>query len=297
MVESRKRIASTSNNTNMKRAASQLPPRIVPTKASQARDKAITASLASPKPFKRRKTTLAETDPTAKSYHTKASVLKERPSWDLRGKVQDMTNLYKLNMERLDGLAKFRRELEITRDEKDSQEKEALQKAASLRTELTTIERNHVAELSDLHANQRIEYQKLEDNKLNFARRLNTLEMEVSDARNKLMNTSRQLDQETADNAYLKTSIEKTSIAFEEAETETRLIQSKMEKINTSIADRVYEIEIKRAEIKKVDGTVDELKAKLVEAHAVRDRLQGIAKTLEQNATNGNKRAVTRVTL
>lgn len=73
-----------------------------------------------------------------------------------------MTNLYKLNVERcmflkkettyckytnpfsfflkkkiVDGLAKFRRELEVTRDEKKSQEKEALQKAASLRTELT----------------------------------------------------------------------------------------------------------------------------------------------------------------
>ncbi|GAA5814639.1 hypothetical protein MFLAVUS_008138 [Mucor flavus] len=276
----------------MKRAAPQLPPRIVPTKASQARDRAITASLAPPRPIKRRKAILAETDPLAKSYHTKASVLKERPSWDLRGKVQDMTNLYKLNVERLNGLTKFRRELEVTRDEKESQEKEALQKAASLRTELTTIERNHVIELSDLHANQRIEYQKLEDNKLNFARRLNSLETEVSDARNRLMNTSRQLDQETVDNAHLKTSIEKISIAFEEAEAETRLIKSKMEKINTSIAERVYEIEIKRGEIKKVDGTVDELKAKLAEAHAVRDRLQGVVKTLEQNATNNNKRAV-----
>lgn len=68
----------------MKRAAVQ--PRIVPTKASQARDRAINAQLSSPKPntHKRRKTTLAETDPLAKSYHTKASVLKERPAWDLR---------------------------------------------------------------------------------------------------------------------------------------------------------------------------------------------------------------------
>lgn len=37
----------------------------------------------------------------------------------------------------VNGLTKFRRELEVTRDEKESQEKEALQKAASLRTELT----------------------------------------------------------------------------------------------------------------------------------------------------------------
>ncbi|KAI8085631.1 hypothetical protein BDF21DRAFT_437746 [Thamnidium elegans] len=272
MVESRKRSATSSNNTKMKRAAPQQPPpRVIPTKASQARDRAITAQLASPKPSKRRKTTLAETDPLAKSYHTKASVLKERPSWDLRGKVQDMTNLYKLNMERLEGLTKFRRELEVTRDEKESQEKDALQKAASLRTELTTIERNHGVDISDLHANQRIEYQKLEDNKLNFARRLNTLEIEVRDARYKLVNASKQLDQETADNEHLK-------------------------HINTSIADRLYEIEKKRGDIKKVDGTVDELKSKLAEAHAVRDRLKNIVKTLEQNAVN-NKRTVTKINL
>lgn len=37
----------------------------------------------------------------------------------------------------MQSLAKFRRELEITRDEKESQEKEALQRATALRTELT----------------------------------------------------------------------------------------------------------------------------------------------------------------
>lgn len=36
----------------------------------------------------------------------------------------------------MDTLTKYKRELEITRDEKESEEKEALLKAAALRTEL-----------------------------------------------------------------------------------------------------------------------------------------------------------------
>lgn len=69
---------------------------------------------------------------------------------------------------------------------------------------MQTMERNHVVNIADLHAKQRIEYQKLEDDKLNFARKLNTLEIEVNDARNRLKIAQKQLDQETAENGFLK---------------------------------------------------------------------------------------------
>lgn len=81
MNENRKRPLQTAEPNSLKK------PRVVGTKASQARAKAITAQLDSTKPkvlHKRRTAALAETDPLAKSYHTKASGLKERPSWDLR---------------------------------------------------------------------------------------------------------------------------------------------------------------------------------------------------------------------
>lgn len=79
-------------NENKKRASTQShsplakKPKVVGTKASHARAKAITAQLDSTRPNvpKKRTRVLVETDPLAKAYHTKASGLKERPSWDLR---------------------------------------------------------------------------------------------------------------------------------------------------------------------------------------------------------------------
>lgn len=80
-MENRKRPLTPTESSAGKR------PRVVGTKASQARAKAITAQLDSTKPKvpqRKRPAVLAETDPLAKSYHTKASGLKQRPSWDLR---------------------------------------------------------------------------------------------------------------------------------------------------------------------------------------------------------------------
>lgn len=129
-------------------------------------------------------------------------------------------------MEELHG---FKRELEITNSEKESQEKETLQKAAALRTQLQEMERTNTVDVEELNANQRIEYQRLEDDNLNFSRRLTTIETDVTDAKRKLDVERKQLDQIKQDNAALRASIDTTTAALEKLEHESRNLESDME--------------------------------------------------------------------
>lgn len=133
-------------------------------------------------------------------------------------------------MEELHG---FKRELEITKSEKESQEKETLQKAAALRTQLQEMERTHTIDIEELNANQRIEYQRLEDDNLNFSRRLTTIETEVTDAKRRLEVEVKQLDQIKQDNQALTASIGTTTAAFEKLDHENRHLESDM-KVDSS---------------------------------------------------------------
>ncbi|KAG2214292.1 hypothetical protein INT47_000848 [Mucor saturninus] len=289
-MENRKRPLTPTESSAGKR------PRVVGTKASQARAKAITAQLDSTKPKvpqRKRPAVLAETDPLAKSYHTKASGLKERPSWDLRGKVEDMTQLHKFNKERLEKLNQYKLELEVLRDEKESAEKEALLKAQALQAEITTLERNHITNVADLHTNQRIESQQLEDNKLNFDRNLNNLEVEVSEANRRLQTAKGELEQRLSENQSLRDKIIKLQDSYEGAEAEIISLKSKIKHTKSSITEKEYEIEHKRTQIKSVNVNVDDLKSKLAEAHKDRDRLLSIVKDLEEDAFKNKQKVVT----
>lgn len=62
-----------------------------------------------------------------------------------------------------------------------------------------------------------------------------------------------------------------------------------MQKLETSIEDREKEIQEKKREIEKVEVTVNALKSKLADSHAVRDRLLRIAGNLRESAS-ANKR-------
>lgn len=129
-------------------------------------------------------------------------------------------------MEELNG---FKRELEILNSEKESEEKETLQKAAALRTQLQEMERKHTVDIEELNANQRIEYQRLEDDNLNFSRRLSTIETDVTDAKRRLDVELKQLDQIKQDNEALKASIDTTTAALEKLDHESRHLESDME--------------------------------------------------------------------
>lgn len=297
MSESRKRTSTSSLDTpNVRPLAKKSRPAIAGTKATQARAKAIKSQLSTSKPntVKKRKPTAEDPNTPVKSYHTTASELKKRPAWDLRGKVSDMTELYKMNLERLEDLRKFKRELEILNDEKESQEKEALQKAAALRAEIMNIERNHATDVTDLHTNHRIEYQEMVDNSLIYSRKLQSQNIELSDAKNRVEISIKQLDQIKEENSALRESMDNTTRATQEAEDEIRTLTLKSQKLETSIEDREKEIQEKKREIEKVEVTVNALKSKLADSHAVRDRLLRIAGNLRESAS-ANKRAVTKL--
>jgi hypothetical protein len=53
-----------------------------------------------------------------------------------------------------------------------------------------------------------------------------------------------------------------------------------------SITDREKEIKDKKKEIETIDFSVKSLEEKLADSHAVRDRLLGIVKHLEETVTN-----------
>lgn len=68
------------------------------------------------------------------------------------------------------------------------------------------MERTHVSNIADLHANQRIKYQKLEDDKLNFDRNLSTLEMEVNDVSQRLKTAKGQLELKKTEHQLIRVS-------------------------------------------------------------------------------------------
>ncbi|KAI8356079.1 hypothetical protein EDC96DRAFT_576814 [Choanephora cucurbitarum] len=257
-----------------------LKPTIAGTKASQARAKAINAQIHDrPTPLKRKRQADAPT--LSSTYKMTAAGLKERPSWDLRGKVADMTQLIELNNQKLDELRKFKRELEITKDEKESQEKEAIQKAAQLRTELQEMERAHAINRETIHASQRIEYQKLEDDQLHYTRRLTTIEIEVADAKRKLESEMTQLEHVRLENDALKASIQSISTQFETADQESRELDKAIETLERSIRQKEEENETKERKTETIESTVQQLQAQLNEAETDRSRLLNKIRDLE----------------
>lgn len=66
------------------------------------------------------------------------------------------------------------------------------------------MERQHAIDIEDLHAAHRVESQRLEDDSLNYCRKLTSIEVEVSDTRRKLDKELAQLDQIRQDNQALR---------------------------------------------------------------------------------------------
>ncbi|KAI7907163.1 uncharacterized protein BX663DRAFT_422009, partial [Cokeromyces recurvatus] len=229
-------------------------PVITATKASIARAKAVNAQLTGQGSVEKRKRPMKES--LTNSYKTTAAGLKERPSWDIRGKMKDMAELYEMNAQRLEELNKHKREQEILRDEKESQEKETLQKAAALRTQIQEMERQHSINIENLHSQQRIEYQRLEDDNLNFSRRLTTIEIEVRDAKNRSDYELKRLDQIKEENQSLKD-------------------------LNGLFSTKKKELEHKENQVKKLDVKIEELKHRLTEGNKVHERILNKIKELE----------------
>ncbi|KAI8345343.1 hypothetical protein BD560DRAFT_458378 [Blakeslea trispora] len=290
MTENKRRLETTDDKKLKTRKV--LRPTIAGTKASQARAKAINAQIHDkPTTHTVKRKRQADAPTLSSTYKMTAAGLKERPSWDLRGKVADMTQLIELNNQKLDELRKFKRELEVAKDEKESQEKEAIQKAAQLRTELQEMERAHAINRENIHASQRIEYQKLEDDQLHYTRRLTTIEIEVADARRKLESEMTQLEHVQLENEALEASIQSISTQFETADQESRELDKAIDALERSIKEKEDEIVSKEKKTETVESTVQQLQSQLNEAETDRTRILNKIKDLEVKMAKKKKAA------
>lgn len=68
------------------------------------------------------------------------------------------------------------------------------------------MERNHTITIENLHAQQRIELQRLEDDSINFTRKLTTIQIEVTDSDRKLQALADQREQYEKQNELLRVS-------------------------------------------------------------------------------------------
>jgi predicted nucleic acid-binding Zn-ribbon protein len=69
------------------------------------------------------------------------------------------------------------------------------------------MERQHTIDIEDLHARLRVESQTIEDNILNYSRKLTAIEIDVSDSRRRLDKELAQLDQMRQENQALRVNV------------------------------------------------------------------------------------------
>ncbi|CAO3591349.1 unnamed protein product [Absidia cylindrospora] len=130
-----------------------------------------------------------------KTLITTKESLKKRPAWDMRGKVNDMEAQLKETQGRLSGLYKFKDELEILKEDKESDRKNAIQRLVTIKAEMQNVKMNHEQDLENLNAQQRIHYQELLDQQLIYKRQEPTMDIEMEDAKRKLKDAQTRSDQ------------------------------------------------------------------------------------------------------
>ncbi|CAO3687996.1 unnamed protein product [Rhizopus stolonifer] len=192
-----------------------------------------------------------------------------------------MSEMYKLNMKTLGELRGFKTEYEIIKEDKESQVKEVLEHVKALKLNFHSLERKHADDIEDLHTQQRIEYQRLEDENLNHSRRLAAREIEANDEKRKLDASLSESEKITQENNKLMENIEKSSTLFKEAELKQQQLISKLDRAEMSIADHENETKAMKKRIESVSNAVQSRQEKLSEAHKVRDRLLEKIKHLE----------------
>ncbi|KAI8340221.1 hypothetical protein BC941DRAFT_419780 [Chlamydoabsidia padenii] len=137
------------------------------------------------------------TEKKRRSLITTREALKQRPAWDMRGKISDLETQLEKNQHQLEGLHKFKNELTLLNQEKDSELKQALERVVAIKTELQMVGKTHAQEMEDQQARQRIHYQELKDQHLIYKRQEGTMEIMVEDARRKLKQAQSRMDQVT----------------------------------------------------------------------------------------------------
>ncbi|KAI9303809.1 hypothetical protein BJ944DRAFT_164780 [Cunninghamella echinulata] len=200
-------------------------------------------------------TTTNSTPAKRKSVTTKES-LKKRPAWDMRGKISDLEAQLEKSNDKLKGLYQFRDELQVLKEDKESERKEAIQRAVTLKAELQQLEKDHLQEVENINSQQRIHYQELEDKQLIYKRRVTTIEIELEDA-----------------NRRYKDAEKKSTNVMQE--------HQMLERFSGTLADRERDIAKQEKILAKEQPATESAERKLQEAESHRKKLQSVIKELE----------------
>ncbi|ORZ23241.1 hypothetical protein BCR42DRAFT_313467, partial [Absidia repens] len=192
-----------------------------------------------------------------KSLITTKESLKKRPAWDMRGKVNDMETQLKETQDRLSGLYKFKDELEILKEDKESDRKNAIQRLVTIKAEMQNVKREHEQDLENLNAQQRIHYQELLDQQLIYKRQEPTMDIEMEDAKRKLKDAQTRSDQVMQKHQQL-------------------------ERYGGTLADREREIHRLTKALNKKQPALESAEIKLQESQTTNQRLQAMIDELEK---------------
>ncbi|KAI8086768.1 uncharacterized protein BX664DRAFT_315933 [Halteromyces radiatus] len=218
-----------------------------------------------------------------KSITTKESI-KKRPAWDMRGKISDLEAQLEKSNDKLKGLYKFKDELHVMKEDKESERKQAIQKAVALKAELQTLEREHEQEIENLNAQQRIHHQELQDKQLIYKRRVTTIEIELQDAQRKLKDAEKRSDQVMQEYQQLEAKLSQAKTETMEMETSLKRIDLKLERFGGTLSDRERDITLQKKTLAKEQPATKTAEEKLQEAQSNRERIQAMINDLQHSS-------------
>ncbi|KAI8067122.1 hypothetical protein BC940DRAFT_301352 [Gongronella butleri] len=249
--------------------------------AATSRPLSKSASMTAAKPGHATTTGGANGSKKRKSMTTIES-LKKRPSWDMRGKVSDLEELLATSNEKLHGLYKFRDELQVLKDDKESERKDAIQQAVALKAEMQRMDKEHEQEIENMNAQQRIHYQELEDKHLIYKRRVTTIELELQDCQRKWADADKRASQVMQEHQQLEAKMDQVRKEMESMDHEIQAMDLKLQRFGGTLQERERAIAQQQAILDKEAPATERAEAKLKEVQANRHALEAMIKELQQ---------------
>ncbi|ORX61331.1 hypothetical protein DM01DRAFT_1380258 [Hesseltinella vesiculosa] len=200
--------------------------------------------------------------------------LKKRPAWDMRGKVSDLEKVLAKSHDKLNGLYKFRDDLQVMKEDKESERKEAIQRAVTLKSELQALDKEHEQEIENMNAQQRIHHQELEDKQLIHKRRIATIEIEYEDCKRKWKEADKRTNQVMQEHQQLETKIDQLRKEMDTMDEDMDAMGLKLQRYGGELTDRERDIARQQAIFDTEQPVTEGAVAKLKEMHQHRHRLQ-----------------------
>ncbi|CAO3622960.1 unnamed protein product [Cunninghamella echinulata] len=199
----------------------------------------------------------------------------------MRGKISDLEAQLEKSNDKLKGLYHFRDELQVLKEDKESERKEAIQRAVALKAELQQLEKDHLQEVENINSQQRIHYQELEDKQLIYKRRVTTIEIELEDANRRYKDAEKKSTNVMQEHQLLENKLRQMTTQTINIEEELKRIDTKLERFGGTLADRERDIAKQEKILSKEQPATESAERKLQEAESHRKKLQSVIKELE----------------